>query len=187
MSLVVSDHYSLDRTSEVLVIDMRRKGNLLGPTRPYIKPPNSFSPVTSKRPSPSNLTSLDYIDALITARKQVSFPAPVLPPPPRQPQHMNLRSMLEDRMRREEGRRNRSTLLEGVFHGSERIDERSEVLRPSRMWERRRLQAHHRRHASAATPAVPNKESILRGQFQASRSKVNSLWSQLEADFQDMQ
>lgn len=166
---------------------MRRKADssLMGGSRPYSKgkTAKSVSPVSPSPPPASNISSVNYIDALVAARQRVAFP-PVLLQPQARPKHSNLHSLLSDRLQK--GKSKRSSLLAAFFHGSEEIDERTAVLRPSRVWGSRRLQASHKRHSSATPSSLPTKESVLRGQFLASRSKAASLWSRLEADFQAM-
>lgn len=168
---------------------MRRKADssLMGRTRPYSKGKSakSTSPVSPSPPPVSHITSVEYIDALVAARQRVAFPLVPFQPQAR-PRHNNLHSLLSDRLQKGKSERNRCSLLVGFFHGSEKIDEQSAVLRPSRVWGSRRLQAAHKRYSSATPSTLPSKESVLRGQFLASRSKADSLWSKLEADFQQM-
>jgi hypothetical protein len=169
---------------------MRRKINssLMGRPRPYSKgnKTKSTSPVSTIRPPSSHMTSVEYIDALIAARERVAFPPVALQGQRRPTKHSNLHCFLAERLQKGRSMRNGSSLLDAFFHGSERIDEQSAVLRPSRVWEDKRLQASHKRHCSATPSPIPTKESVLRRQFQASSSKADSLWSRLEADFQAM-
>ena len=169
---------------------MRRKTNssLTGRPRPYSKgnKTKSTSPVSTIHPPSSHITSVEYIDALIAARERVAFPPIVLQAQRRPTKHSNLHSFLSERRQKGKSMRNGSSLLDAFFHGSERIDGQSAVLRPSRVWEDKQLRVSHKRHSSVTPSPIPTKESVLRGQFQASRSKADSLWSRLEADFQAM-
>lgn len=169
---------------------MRRKTNssLTGRILPSSKgnKTKSTSPVSTIRPPSSHISSVEYIDALVAARERVAFPPIVLQAQRRPTKHSNLHSFLSERLQKGKSMRVRSSLLNAFFHGSERIDEQSAILRPSRVWEDKRLLVSHKRHSSATPSPVPTKESVLRGQFQASRSKADSMWSRLEADFHAM-